>query len=185
VRTVRMLAVSAIFALALVGSVTSAFGEAEIGQAAPALIVPELDGPTFDLSALRGKVVVVNFWATWCPPCRKEMPTLNAFYQRYHSSGLEMIGISADRPHDQKDVETTKQSLAYPIAMLNDAKDNGFGDPSSIPITYIIDGTGVVRARLLPGEDGVSESELSAAVLPLLPHANTADTSASGLHTPN
>jgi thiol-disulfide isomerase/thioredoxin len=56
----------------------------ELGQPAPALLVQELNGQTFDLAALRGKVVVINFWATWCPPCRQEMPTLDAFYRRHH-----------------------------------------------------------------------------------------------------
>ena len=76
----------------------------EVGQPAPSLVVQELDGQTFDLSAVRGKVVVVSFWATWCPPCRAEMPVLDAFYRRYHGQGLEMIGLSADRPHDRSDV---------------------------------------------------------------------------------
>src|SRR6516162_6561310 len=76
---------------------------AEPGQPAPALTVATLNGNTFDLSAQRGKVTIVNFWAAWCPPCRKEMPTLDAFYRRYHAQGLEMIGLSADRPHDRSE----------------------------------------------------------------------------------
>ena len=69
-------------------------------QPAPALVVTQLDGQTFDLSKLRGKVVLVNYWATWCAPCRKEMPTLDTFYRRYHEQGLEMIGISIDLPRE-------------------------------------------------------------------------------------
>jgi thiol-disulfide isomerase/thioredoxin len=72
----------------------------EIGEEAPALVVNALDGTTFDLAKLRGKVVLVNYWATWCAPCRKEMPKLDAFYRRYHARGLEIIGISIDFERD-------------------------------------------------------------------------------------
>ena len=68
--------------------------------AAPALVATALDGQTFDLAKLRGKVVLVNFWATWCAPCRKEMPTLDAFYRRYRAQGFEMIGVSVDFARD-------------------------------------------------------------------------------------
>ena len=91
----------AIIAFAMIASAQNAFAVAEVGQPAPALVVPELNGQSFDLSALRGKVVVINFWATWCQPCRQEMPALSAFYRQYHGQGLEMIGLSADRPHER------------------------------------------------------------------------------------
>ena len=68
----------------------------QIDEAAPALVLTTLDGVTFDLGKLHGKVVMVNYWATWCAPCRKEMPKLDAFYRKYHSQGLEMVGISVD-----------------------------------------------------------------------------------------
>jgi cytochrome c biogenesis protein CcmG/thiol:disulfide interchange protein DsbE len=141
----------------------------DVGQSAPALVVPELDGPVFDLSALRGKVVVVNFWATWCPPCREEMPALNAFYRQYRGLGLEMIGLSADRPRDRSDVSKVMQSFSYPAAMLDDAKTNGFGDPSALPVTYVVDAQGMVRARFTPDEKPVTGETLAAAVVPLLP----------------
>ena len=146
---------------------------AEPGQPAPALVVEELNGRAFDLAAERGKVTIVNFWATWCPPCRKEMPALDAFYRRYHAQGIEMIGLSADRPHDRSDVTKMAQSLSYPAAMLDDAKVNGFGDPSELPTTYIIDAQGIVREKLTPNEKPVTEQSLAAVVLPLL-HERTA-----------
>src|ERR1700684_886482 len=92
--TLSMLALLAMILAIAQGS--SAFAAMEVGQPAPSLVVQELDGQTFDLGAVRGKVVVVSFWATWCPPCRKEMPVLDALYRRYHGQGLEMIGLSAD-----------------------------------------------------------------------------------------
>lgn len=140
----------------------------EVGQSAPALVVPELNGQTFDLSAERGKVVVINFWATWCGPCREEMPALNAFYQRYRDQGLVMIGISADRPHDRSEVAKTAQSLSYLVAMMRDASSNGFNSPATLPTTYIVDRGGTVRARLTPEEIKITEDSLSATLLPLL-----------------
>ena len=147
----------------------NAFAGAEIGQPAPALVVQELNGQTFDLSAMRGKVVVINFWATWCQPCRQEMPALDAFYRQYHTQGVEIIGISADRPHERSNVNKVMQSFSYPAAMLDDVKDDDFGDPSSLPVTFIIDGTGVVRAKFTPDETLATQQNLSTAILPLLP----------------
>jgi thiol-disulfide isomerase/thioredoxin len=121
-----------VFATGVVTSALRARADSELGQPAPALIIEELNGNTFDLAAQRGKVTIVNFWATWCPPCRKEMPALDAFYRRYHAQELEMIGLSADRPHDRSEVVKVMQSFSYPAAMLDDAKSDGFSDPSAL-----------------------------------------------------
>ena len=159
---------------AIICGAALAFASATVGNPAPALDVPELDGQTFDLSAQHGKVVIVNFWATWCPPCREEMPALDAFYRRYHGQGLEMIGVSADRPHDRSDVTKVMQSYSYPAAMLDDAKVNDFGTPDALPMTVVVDGNGVVRAKLTPDQTKVTEKSLSDAVLPLLPQNSAA-----------
>lgn len=143
---------------------------ATLGQPAPALVIEQLNGDTFDLASQRGKVIIVNFWATWCPPCRKEMPALDAFYRRYHAQGLEMIGLSADRPHERAEVVKVMQSFSYPAAMLDDAKSDGFGDPSALPVTYVVDAQGVIRAKFTPDEKPLTQPNLAVAVLPLLPH---------------
>lgn len=135
---------------AIVGVAAMAFASTTVGDAAPALVVPELDGKAFDLSAQRGKVVIVNFWATWCPPCREEMPALDAFYRRYHGKGVDMIGVSMDRPHDRSDVTKVMQSLSYPAAMMDDATVNDFGPPNVLPVTFVVDGSGVLRAKFTP-----------------------------------
>jgi cytochrome c biogenesis protein CcmG, thiol:disulfide interchange protein DsbE len=141
----------------------------DVGQPAPPLSATELNGQGFDLNTLRGRVVIVNFWATWCVPCRQEMPALDAFYRQYHAQGLDMIGISADRPRDRSDVVKVMQGYAYPATMLRDATVNGFGTPEALPETFVIDQTGVVRAKFRPDQLGVTEQSLDAAVLPLLP----------------
>src|SRR6516165_12567678 len=87
-----------------------------IGERAPALIVPTLDARVFDLAALHGKVVIVNFWASWCAPCRAEMPRLDAFYRRHHAQGLELLGLSVDEPADRAAVAQIMKSFSYPGA---------------------------------------------------------------------
>jgi len=135
-----------------------------INDAAPALVLSELGGQIFDLGKLRGKVVLVNYWATWCAPCKKEMPILNAFYRRYHEQGLEMIGISADRPQDFARMRSMSGTLAYPTSTLDKISVNGFGTPEGFPLTYVIDREGIVRDKFID----VREQLLRDVVLPLL-----------------
>ena len=139
-----------------------------IGQAAPQVQAVTLDGAPFDLAALRGRVVVVNLWASWCPPCRVEMPALDAVYRRYHGRGLEMIGLSADRPRDLADVRRIMAKVSYPAALLARAPVNGFGEPRALPLTYVIGPDGAVRAVLGAGGPPLDERTLSAAIAPLL-----------------
>ncbi len=156
-------------AMALALSFSLASASVKVGNPAPPLTVETLNGQTFDLGALHGKVVIVNFWATWCPSCREEMPALNAFYQRFHPEGLEMIGISADRHRDRGDVLKAMQTVSYPVAMLEDARDNGF-IASELPTTFVIDSNGVVRAKLTPDRFPINQKSLEGLVLPLLPN---------------
>ncbi|HVS76560.1 MAG TPA: TlpA disulfide reductase family protein [Steroidobacteraceae bacterium] len=140
-----------------------------VGQPAPALMVPELDGHEFDLARLRGKVVLVNVWATWCSPCRSEMPTLDAFYRRYHSRGLDLLGLSIDEAPDAARVRQVMRQFSYPGALASAARVNGFGVPIAVPVTYVIDAKGVIRAQLqAEGPSGVSRRALEQSVLPLL-----------------
>jgi len=150
---------AAVAALFLVGP--SAAAPNDVGQTAPLLVVRQLDGRDFDLAALRGKVVVINLWATWCVPCRAEMPMLDAFFRQHQQEGLVLIGVSADDVHDRKDVVKAMQGLAYPAALLADARANGFGSAKVLPITYVIGPEGTIRAKLMPTRGGLTEAELA------------------------
>jgi cytochrome c biogenesis protein CcmG, thiol:disulfide interchange protein DsbE len=156
----------------LVGLLASAFicGRAHpapvLDEAAPPLVLTGLDGKTFDLAKLRGKVVLINYWATWCAPCKAEMPTLDAFFRRYHDQGLEIIGISVDFKDDIQKVPKAAKALAYPVALLGAITEDGFGPPEGVPLTYVIDTTGVVREKFIAAPDKL----LHDVVIPLLPH---------------
>lgn len=165
-KTASLAPIAAAAAFLLATALGVARAEPEIGSAAPALVVTGLDGQTFDLAKLRGKVVLVNYWATWCAPCRKDMPKLNAFYRRHHQQNLEMIGISIDRDRDLPKVRKVMTSLAYPVATLKNITVDGFGPPKGVPITWIIDTNGKVRDMMIEVRDEL----LTTLVMPLLPH---------------
>jgi peroxiredoxin len=147
------------------GGCGAAVAEVAMDKAAPSLVLTELNGDKFDLSQMRGKVVLVHYWATWCAPCRREMPVLDAFYRRYHARGLEIIGISADRPQDFAKMRRMSGAFAYPTATLDQITDNGFGQPEGFPLTYVIDRDGLVRDKFIDVRDQL----LRDVVLPLLP----------------
>jgi peroxiredoxin len=138
--------------------------EPTIDEPAPPFVVTALNGETFDLSKLRNHVVLLNFWATWCEPCRKEIPRLSAFYRRYHDRGLEVIGVSIDRPEDLQKVRKQMASIAYPVAVLKDISVNGVGKVEGVPVTYVIDPNGVVRDKFIE----VRNELLNDVVVPLL-----------------
>jgi thiol-disulfide isomerase/thioredoxin len=163
-RRVRIAAVAAIAWLAAACPAAPVHAAPDIGETAPSLAVTGLDGRDFDLSALRGKVVLVNYWATWCAPCRKEMPMLDAFYRRYRGEGLELIGISVDFHRDLDKVRKAAAMLAYPVALSGEITDNGFGKWEGVPVTYVIDVDGVIRDKLIAAPDKL----LHDVVLPLL-----------------
>ena len=172
-------------ALAFTGAGPCRLAATEVGQTAPPLIVRELDGQSFDLSAQRGKVALIDFWATWCPPCRQEMPVLDAVYRRYRDQGLAVIGVSVDSSHDRSAVEKVMQAFTYPAAMMRDATANGFGTPSALPILYVVDAAGVVRAKLTPDKTPVTEDSLTDIVVRLLPRQAAIPPPANGLqYTP-
>ena len=130
------------------------------GQPAPLLVGRSFNGEALDLSALKGQVVVLNFWASWCEPCRAEMPLLDALQRDYRDRGVVVLGLSADDRHDRKDALAAAQRVAYITGMLADTSSNGFGPPQVLPLTYIIDRSGVVAAVLRANRGALTSEQL-------------------------
>ena len=112
---------------------------------APNFILKTAAGQTVELSKLLGKVVVVNFWATWCGPCRAEIPGMQEVYDKYKGKGLEIVGISLDR--DGWDVVTPyvkRMKVTYPMVVGNEALTQAYGGIDAIPTTFIVGKDGSV-----------------------------------------
>jgi peroxiredoxin len=106
----------------------------------------ELGGKTWTLKAQRGKVVVLNFWATWCPPCRKEMPDLEMLYREFKDQGLVILAIS-DEDADKVRPFITEQKVTYPILLDPGRKVNDLFQIEGIPKTFVYDRNGKLVAQ--------------------------------------
>jgi len=106
------------------------------------------DGRVLTSDALRGKVVLVNFWATWCPYCRKEMPAIEAFTRDYRNRGFEVIAISVDDPPDKIAAWMKDKGYAFNAAPTNATVATVFGNITSVPTSFILDGDGHIRHKI-------------------------------------
>jgi len=140
----------------------------DVGEPAPDLTAKTLTGETFDLQKQAGQVVIVNFWASWCEPCREEMPAMEAYYQQHKGEGLKIIAISMDEPEDDAMVHKVMARYSYPAAFQRDADFKGFGRIWRMPMTYVIDRHGVVRKDGSVGDPKIDQSLLDRLVTPLL-----------------
>lgn len=130
-----------------------------IGEMAPALVVRDMKGQLLDVQKFRDRVVIINMWASWCGACRAEIRTLNAFYQAHHAEGFEIIGLSMDRRRDKDKARKMAGEMSYPAAFADEAIENGFDEVKALPVTYVIDPKGKVRAILDEGMKSVEELE--------------------------
>lgn len=117
----------------------------DVGARAPEIGLPDLDGHMQRMSALRGKVVIVDFWASWCAPCREEMPVLERLYRAHRGDGLIIIGVSQDRGVANMRSFVARTPVSFPL--VHDASHSVAGryHPSRMPSSYIIDRRGIVR----------------------------------------
>jgi peroxiredoxin len=138
------------------------------GRPAPALELKLLDGNPFKLADAAGKVVVINYWATWCEPCRAEMPAIDSYYRKHRDEGLVIVAISMDKPADEAKVREVMKAYAFPAALARDASAKGYGRIWRIPMTFVIDRKGVVLKDGWFVDHGIDEAALDAVVTPLL-----------------
>jgi peroxiredoxin len=140
------LAVVGLFVWRISPQVRAAFGWGSGGTAAPAVTFSMLDGHTQPLKGLKGQVVLVNFWATWCPPCRAEMPGFQKVYAAKHAAGFTVVGVSMDQlSPDQVAAFLRDHGIEYPVAMGTREVVAGFGGVNSYPTSFLIDREGRVR----------------------------------------
>lgn len=129
--------------------VAAAFGVASANAATPPFELTTLDGAPISDAQLRGKVVLVNFWATWCPPCRIEMPGFEKTYERYRSRDFVVLGVAMDATGR----ETVQQFLderhiTYPVAMATSSMVQSFGGAKFLPTSFLIDRNGRIRNQV-------------------------------------
>lgn len=121
---------------------------ADIDQSQPIdLKVKAVDGSDIDLSKLRGKVVLIDFWATWCPPCRGEVPNVVAAYKKYHDQGFEIVGVSLDQDKDALLAFTKEHGMVWPQYFDGQGWDNTVSQRfgiNSIPAMWLLDKNGKV-----------------------------------------
>ncbi|MCA9919849.1 MAG: TlpA family protein disulfide reductase [Anaerolineales bacterium] len=143
------------------------------GAPAPNFTLSTLDNETITLSDLRGQVIILNLWTSWCPPCREEMPTLNEVYQTYKDDGLVVLAVNSTVQDSEAAARefTAEYALDFPILLDHDGIVARAYQLQSLPTTFFIDRRGVIQA-IVPGGP-LRVSYIEAKISPLL----TPDTS--------
>ncbi len=149
VRSVRCWLLAALLAASLpfASAQTPAAAGALLNKPAPDFVRQDLTGRTLRLDALRGKVVLLDFWATWCAPCQLEMPVFNGWQRQYGPQGLAVLGISMDDDADTARRLVKRQHLDYPNALGDARLGARYGGVLGLPLTFLIDRSGLIRAR--------------------------------------
>ena len=127
------------------------FAPLDTGAAAPEFAYPTLDGDTLALSDLRGSVVLLNIWATWCTPCVREMPAMQRMYDELRDDGLRVVAVSVDAPGGVRDVRSFVDELGLTFDILLDPSggiEHAYA-VTGLPTTYLIDREGRIRRKVI------------------------------------
>jgi len=126
-----------------------------VARATPAapLVLARLDGETYTLEQRRGHVVLVNFWATWCPPCRAEMPAMERIWQRLHARGLDVVGVNVGESAEaiRAFLKQFGTSIGFPILLDAETKAMESWGVRGLPASFVVDKRGRVRYTALGG----------------------------------
>ncbi len=143
-----------VFAMILLITERPRCASAQQHEAAPEFSLNDLQGVNHSLSYYRGKVVVINFWASWCPECVEEMPSLNTLYEKFKGRGLVVLGIAIDQNRDAIDPLLKQTHVTYPI-LLNRTGSTLLRQYKVIglPSTIVIDSNGIISARVVGRTD--------------------------------
>jgi thiol-disulfide isomerase/thioredoxin len=136
----------------------------EIGSRLPEFSVKDLQGREISSADLRGKVVLIDFWATWCQPCKKEMPGYQKLADRYGPRGFAVIGLKFDTMADTEDpiLFAKRIGVRYPLAVAVDELKQKFGGIQGLPTTMLYDREGILRKKVVGFEyTSAFESELT------------------------
>lgn len=165
----RRLVVALLFPLLLAS--TAHANHLVVGTMAPPITLRTLDGRRISIADLRGKVVIVTFWATWCEPCREELPLLSRYARQHAAQGLVVLGFSLDTPDQLAGVRSMAQTLSFPVGLLGDPHVPGYGRIWHLPVSFVIDRAGVLRDNGWNDPDPVwTSGRLQKVVTPLLQH---------------
>ena len=147
---------------------SNSFADLELGQTAPNIEGSLIDGKPFSLSNNKGKVVLVNFWASWCEPCREEMPAIEAYLKKNKAKGFEVLAITVDKPADMEQAKQIMKNYPFLYAEKNQMNYSGYGRKWRIPSSFIIDKQGILRKNGMTGDPKVDAKVLEEMVTPLL-----------------
>ena len=134
-------------------------------QKAPSFSLLDVEGKQVRLEDFGGKVILIDFWASWCPPCQDEIPDLMALYQDYRDKGFVILGIAVgDLPQDVKNFAKEKK-MNYPVLLGNDSVARAYPGVYFLPTAFLIDRSGVIREKLIGPRE---KRELEQKIIPLL-----------------